>query len=159
MKKTLRIFAIMITLVLFVSGCKTAEEGGKTIDTFVDLKLAPVNYEVKQKINVYFFYGDGCHFCAAAENFFKNIEEEYGDCYNLVKYETWNDSKNSATLTKMFEEFNIAQKDRGVPFIGIGDYHETGYVDSMAQDLLEKITNACSDPDYEDVVGPLIPKK
>src|SRR5699024_2011339 len=40
-------------------------------------------------VNIYFFYGDGCPHCAEAEEFFDSIEDEYGDMYNIVFYETW----------------------------------------------------------------------
>ena len=32
-----------------------------------------------KKVNVYFFYGNGCGYCAKAEEFFDSLKEDFGD--------------------------------------------------------------------------------
>ena len=54
-----------------------------------------VKVSAKEPVNVYLFYGDGCPHCENAMKFFSSIEEEYGDKFNLIKYETWNDRRNN----------------------------------------------------------------
>ena len=50
--------------------------------------------EEKDPVNVYFFYGNGCPHCAEAEEFFDSIEDELGDKFDIVSYETWYDTDN-----------------------------------------------------------------
>lgn len=169
MKKILYIFTIVIALVLFATGCKTAENDlPSTFDLpsssdlpsspagSVPIELKPIKYTVKQKINVYFFWGDGCPHCAEAEILFNQIKDDYSDCYNLVAYETWKNPTNAAFLTQVFGKLNIAAADRGVPLFVMGDQYEIGYIEDMAQGILEKITNACSSDSYKDIIAPML---
>ena len=87
---------------------------------FISILILPftVLAEENQKVNVYFFYGDGCSYCAQAEEFFDSIEDEYGDHYNLVMYETWNNSDN---VDLMNEVADLRKEEpEGVPYIIIG---------------------------------------
>ena len=56
----------------------------------------------EEKINVYFFYGDGCPHCAKEEEFLEELKNEYGDKVNIFYYETWNnvDNKNKMLTVK-----------------------------------------------------------
>ena len=56
-----------------------------------------------KEVNVYFFYGDGCGYCASAEEFFESIEDEYGDKFNLVMYETWYNEDNADLMQRVAE--------------------------------------------------------
>ena len=54
----------------------------------------------KDKINVYFFHGDGCPHCENATKFFDSIKKEYEKYYNLEKYEVWYNEENSNLMEK-----------------------------------------------------------
>ena len=45
--------------------------------------------EESKEVKVYFFRGQGCSHCAEAEEWFKSIEEEMGDRFEIIDYETW----------------------------------------------------------------------
>ena len=81
--------------------------------------------EENQKVNIYFFYGDGCGYCASAEEFFESIQEEYGDKFNLVMYETWNDTDNAELMDAVADARK--EEPQGVPYIIIGDQSWQGY--------------------------------
>ena len=106
---------------------------------FISILILPftVLAEENQKVNVYFFYGDGCSYCAQAEEFFNSIEDEYGDHYNLVMYETWNNSDN---VDLMNEVADLRKEEpEGVPYIIIGDQSWQGYTSSYDEEIISKI--------------------
>ena len=90
-----------------------------------------------KKVNVYFFYGNGCGYCANAEEFFADLKEEYGDQLILVMYETWYDSDNADLMQKVAD----ARKEEasGVPYIIIGNQSWNGYDSSYDDEIISKI--------------------
>lgn len=90
-----------------------------------------------QKVNVYFFYGDGCGYCASAEDFFESIQEKYGDKFNLVMYETWYDSENAELMDAVADARK--EEPQGVPYIIIGDQSWQGYDSSYDDEIIDKI--------------------
>lgn len=90
-----------------------------------------------EKVNVYFFYGNGCGYCANAEEFFDDLKEDYGDQFNLVMYETWYDEDNANLMEKVAD----ARKEEveGVPYIIIGNQSWNGYDSSYDEEIISKI--------------------
>ncbi len=87
------------------------------------------------KIDIYFFYGDGCPHCEdEEENFLSLLDERYKDKYVLHKYETWHDDKNVDLMKKAKEALN-AQVDQSVPFTVIGDHYWRGYTESYGEEM------------------------
>lgn len=93
--------------------------------------------EEDKEVNVYLFRGEGCPHCQEAEEFFDSIEEEYGQFFKLVDYETWYDTDNAELLEKVAE----ARKEdvEGVPYIIIGDKSWSGYASSYNESIIETI--------------------
>ncbi len=90
-----------------------------------------------KEVRVYFFHGDGCPHCADAEEFFDSIEDEYGDLFEIVAYETWYDADNAALLEKV-----AAARDEdisGVPYIIIGNKSWAGYLSDFDDEIIEAI--------------------
>lgn len=102
--------------------------------------------EEDNRVKIYFFRGEGCPHCADAEEFFNSIEEEYGQYYKILDYETWYNSDNAALLQKVGEARN--EKISGVPYILIGDKSWSGYDDSFADDIKDTIKS-----EYEKAVA------
>ena len=88
-------------------------------------------------VNIYFFYGDGCPHCAEAEEFFDSIEDEYGDMYNIVSYETWSNDDNVELMNEVAEV--RGEEPEGVPYIIIGNHSWDGYSSSLDNEIIEKI--------------------
>lgn len=88
-------------------------------------------------VNVYFFYGNGCSHCAEAEEFFNSIEDDLGDKFNIISYETWYDSDN----VDLMNEVADARKEEanGVPYIIIGNQSWNGYMSSYDDEIIDKI--------------------
>ncbi len=93
--------------------------------------------EENQKVNIYFFYGDGCGYCASAEEFFESIQEEYGNKFNLVMYETWNDTDNAELMDAVADARK--EEPQGVPYIIIGDQSWQGYDSTYNDEIIDKI--------------------
>ena len=102
----------------------------------VDVNLDNITKE-EGKVNIYFFWGDGCPHCESEFAFFDSIESEYGDYYNLYTFETWKNEKN-AELLKIFSDA-MEVESRGVPYTIIGEEVFTGFSESMESDFINAI--------------------
>lgn len=125
--KRFKIFLAIIACLFVVPFTVFAEKDTKSDST----------ESVSKKVNIYFFYGDGCPHCAEAEEFFESIEEKYSKYYNIVAFETWYDSDNADLLQEIAEvrDENIT----GVPYILIGNKSWAGYSSSLDDDIISAI--------------------
>lgn len=94
----------------------------------------------KEKVNVYLFYGDGCPHCEHADEFLNNIEEDYKEKFNLVKYETWYNEENAVLMEAVAAKLDVAAE--GVPFIVIGDKSLGGYSEEYNDQIRDMIVKA-----------------
>jgi len=103
-----------------------------------DVLLENITYD-ENKVNIYFFWGDGCPHCAKAHEFFDSIENEYGNYYTLNTFEVWHSEINQNIMhnfaSKMNEEVSV------IPYIIIGNKTFKGFTDSYKEDILEAIRN------------------
>ena len=98
-----------------------------TSKNYEDLVYSIVGEEVEDsKINIYFFYGDGCPHCAKEEIFLDELQDKYKDKINIFRYETWYDETNRDLLFKIKTLFG-KDKDERVPFTVIGKETYLGY--------------------------------
>lgn len=100
------------------------------------------------RVKVYFFYGNGCPHCAEAEEWFASIEEEYGDRFVIVDYETWYDADNSDLMRQVAESRGEYDENNfGVPYILIGDKSWMGFSETtMADEIKEQIDQVYAQP-------------
>ena len=124
--KKIKFLFVMLIGILLVPCTVFAADTDTSTDTSTD-----------EKVNVYFFYGNGCSYCANAEAFFEDLEEDYGDQFNLVMYETWYDEDNADLMQKVAD----ARKEEveGVPYIIIGNQSWSGYDSSYDDEIISKI--------------------
>lgn len=76
----------------------SADHQSKAVHEIDEVQLADI-IKVDNKVNVYFFWENGCPHCAAEFVFFKRIKEEYGTYFQLYAFETWEHPKNAELLT------------------------------------------------------------
>ena len=129
MKKFSYLVVLLIALFVFPFGV-LAEE---TTDTTTK---EPVE-EVSKEVPIYFFFGDGCSYCAAAKKWFKEIESEYGSKFEIKAFEAWYSQENAELMQKVAD----ARKETadGVPYIIIGDQSWNGFSDEYKNEILKKI--------------------
>ena len=79
----------------------------------------------KKPIIIYEFYGSTCVYCASLNSWFDSIENEYGQYYDLVKFEVWKNPRNSELMSKISNHFN--DNATGVPYLIIGKETINGF--------------------------------
>lgn len=142
--KKIKLFLAIIMCLFAIPLAVLADEGS---DDNVEVTSGETEVqEEDNRVKIYFFRGEGCPHCADAEEFFNSIEEEYGQYYKILDYETWYNSDNAALLQKVGEARN--EEISGVPYILIGDKSWSGYNDSFADDIKDTIKS-----EYEKAVA------
>ena len=119
--------------------------------------------EKKDPVPVYLFHGSTCPHCLETIEWFESIEEEYGDYFDLIKYEVWENETNA----QFMQEVAAKQGDEvsGVPYLIVGEYSfPNGFgpdspVDStgktMADDMIEKIMETYDAEERVDIMDGL----
>lgn len=107
-----------------------------------------------KKINLYFFYGDGCPHCAKEEIFLAKLEEENSNL-DIHRYEVWHNKENADLLKKIAKDLNLTVS--GVPILFVGTENIVGYGSdqSTGQDILRTI-KYYEDYGCTDVIAPII---
>ena len=90
-----------------------------------------------KEVKLYFFRGEGCSHCAEFEEWLSEIEPEYGNLFEVIDYETWNDEKNAELMQKVAKV--RGEKAEGVPYIIIGNKSWNGFADDYKEEILIQI--------------------
>lgn len=96
-----------------------------------------VKAEESNEVKIYFFRGEGCSHCAETEEWFQEIEGEYGSKFMVVDYETWYNQDNAALMQQVAEA--RGEEAEGVPYIIIGNKSWNGFTDSYKPEILSQI--------------------
>lgn len=91
------------------------------------------------KVNIYFFWGNGCPRCEEQFEFLNNVKEKYGEYYNLYTFETWYDEDN-AKLVQVFKDA-MGDTKKGVPYTVIGSKSFVGFSDSSKSSMIDAIVS------------------
>lgn len=108
----------------------------------------------QNKVNLYFFYGDGCPHCAKEEKFLDRLEKENQNI-QIKRYEVWHSQDNAQLLSDLSKKLHLDVK--GVPVLIVGDQTIVGYYDdqttgSKIKNLIDDYTlNGCND-----IVAPVL---
>ena len=126
MKKIKYLVVLLMTLLVIPFG------------VFADETTETVDENVSRAVTVYFFRGDGCSYCAAAEEWFNEIGlQELGKKFIVKDYETWYDQENAELMQKAAEVRN--ETADGVPYIIVGDQSWAGFADDYKEEIVSKI--------------------
>ena len=116
------------------------------------LIFSPVN--AQEKINLYFFYGDGCPHCADEKVFLDYIGKN-DNSIKVYKYEVWNNQKNAELLGRVGKELGLDVS--GVPILIIGDKTVVGYYnDAVTGRKIKSIIDDYKLSGCSDIVAPII---
>lgn len=148
MKKLGLLFVVMISLFVLPISVLADKNNSKNEDIESNEKIDDEESDKKKsKVKVYFFHGDGCPHCADAEEFFDSLEDEYGDLFEVVAYETWYNEENSALLEEIGE--TREETITGVPYILIGNKSWAGYASDYDDEIIDAIKDEYSTPDKD----------
>jgi thiol-disulfide isomerase/thioredoxin len=93
-----------------------------------------------QPVTIYFFWGDGCPHCAAAEPFLADLAGRYPSV-TIRDYEVWYHEENREPLIKMAAKFGF--EPSGVPTIFVGDRYWVGFGEDTIGAEIEATVAAC----------------
>lgn len=100
-------------------------------------KIEDIVYE-KNKVNIYFFWGQGCPHCEELFQFLEDTKGKYAKYYNIYCFEVWNNQTNAQTMDQFSKVLND-KVGRSVPYLIIGDQSFQGYNKTMNQKILNTI--------------------
>lgn len=102
-------------------------------------KLTDIKFE--DKVNIYFFWGDGCPHCEDFFAFLDEVNKEYGKYFKVYAFEVWNNKTNAEIMDSFKKELNGKVGKYSVPYIIIGDEVVEGFIPSMKEEILNIILN------------------
>lgn len=142
---------IIIILLLIISvGCNKQQiiDDNKENNEIIENENQNNDSQISEgPINIYLFWGDGCHACASLKEFFNNLDSSYDKYFNLVKYEVWNNEENSNLMHEVGDKLN--QTYYAVPFLVIGDEIIVGFSESKEDYILDKIIEEYNNDRYD----------
>jgi len=107
---------------------------------------------------VYFFWGDGCPHCAAAEPFLADLAARYPGV-EVRDFEVWYHPENAKALERMADAFGFVPT--GVPVIIVGDTYWIGFSEERTAAPIEAVVAACARSGCPDagagILGPASP--
>lgn len=106
-----------------------------------------------QDITVYYFVAEGCEHCIRAENHINTVRMRYPNVA-FRRFDIFNNDTNIELFIALSEGFNIAEEDREVPVVFIGDTCLIGEENIIQK--LESLILEYSGGDYYDKAGEII---
>jgi glutaredoxin len=104
----------------------------------------------QDKIEVNFFYKEGCPFCAEEEKLLDRLESEYSEL-KVNRYESVYSSENQELLKSLYEKYDVPRTVRAfVPVTFTPDKYFVGFNDNIAAEI-ENCLVECIRPDKEHV--------
>ena len=129
------LLVVVVVVLSFMPGDTKADNSSAIINKKAVVK--DINFD-ENKINIYFFWGDGCPHCEEEYEFWDSIIDDYKDKINhIYGLEVWKNKKNASDMKK-FAKFN-KEEIKGVPYTIIGDKTFIGFDKSMKKQMKEKI--------------------
>ena len=120
------------------AGGETGSESDEGVGSAerTEVALDDVVYDA-EKVNVYFFWGDGCAICEREWKFWRSVETEYGDYFTLNAFEVWKNDENA----EIMQAFAAAMGDelKGVPYTVIGERTFKGFTEETEEAILTAI--------------------
>ncbi|MCX7778951.1 MAG: hypothetical protein N2259_01780 [Patescibacteria group bacterium] len=101
----------------------------------------------KNQIELYFFYGEGCPYCAQMTVHLKEIQEQYPQL-KINAFEVWHHPFNQKLLNTLAEAYQV--KPTGVPVVFIGHLALEGVNKQVIWQIKEEVRRCsiaqCSSP-------------
>lgn len=109
-----------------------------------------------EKVKVYLFRGEGCSHCYDFLTYFIDTYKDYEDYFEIVVYESWNNSANQELMLAVKEKVG-EDVDVAVPFIVVGsNYEVTGFNDEIGEKIIATALKEYQSDKYSDLVAKVI---
>jgi len=132
MKKFKYLFVLLIALLVL------------PVAVLADGEDEAVASDQSNEVRVYLFRGEGCPHCQEAEEWFDSIEEEHGNLFEVIDYETWYDTKNADLMQKVAKA--RGETADGVPYIIVGNKSWAGFTEDYESEILGQIQEEYAKP-------------
>ena len=133
------IFAIIVLVILVGVVSTSASTSSRTTRTLKEQTENDIKYS-DEKINVYFFWGNGCQHCEALISYLNTLPEEYDNYFDLYTLEVWYNEDNSMLMTELGNY--LGQEINGVPCLIIGDPVFIGFSEENKEAIKDAIKKA-----------------
>ncbi len=110
----------------------------------------------EDRLNVYFFWGEGCPHCAEEKPFLKMMEDKY-DGVKVYSYELYRHPENIKLIEKVASI--LKAQVGGVPFTVVGDKYFIGYEDAVTPAEIEERIDYCLRHTCTDSVSEIVGSK
>ena len=132
MKKLLILLFTILAVVILPMGVYAEEESDNT-------QVSEESSETSdsKEVKLYFFRGEGCPHCTETEEWLESIEDEYGEYFEVIDYETWKDKENNELMERVADA--RGETLEGVPYIIVGNKSWMGFTDSYKEEILSEI--------------------
>jgi len=90
-----------------------------------------------RSVDIYFFWGDGCSYCAMAKTFLQDLADKNAPAVQLHSYEVWNHPENEELMNRFATAYHI--KARSVPIFFIGNQTWVGWTDQIKAEIEETV--------------------
>jgi cytochrome c biogenesis protein CcdA/thiol-disulfide isomerase/thioredoxin len=112
-----------------------------------------------EKIQVNFFYGDGCPHCAKVEPVIDVLKNKFPQVL-FNSYEIYHNQDNALSLYKLYDEYKVPQEDRGgVPIVFIGSEYFMGdkpIIDNLENKIIANLSLIPNKTDTEVSTTPIV---
>ena len=139
------VLIIAIVTVIFLIG---PTKPNRIRRRLIDQTAENIKFKNK-KLNVYFFYGEGCPHCEELINYLNTLPEEYDDYFDLYTMEVWYDEENSKLMEEVLSKLN--QEPSGVPCLIVEDQIFFGYSNKIGKEIKKAIRQAYNSKQRYDV--------
>ncbi len=110
------------------------------INNYSDQQTRSGTESLSSRVNLYFFWGDGCSHCAKEKVFLQQLEKENRNI-KLYSFEVYKSSQNRKLFSEIGRELQIDTS--GVPLLIVGEKHFVGFYNAQTTGV--KIKQAVND--------------
>ena len=93
-------------------------------------------------VTLYFFWGDGCPHCAAAEPVLAGLADQYPQL-TVRDFELWYHPENQAPFQSMADKFGF--EPTGVPTLFLGDQYWVGWNDALQREVEDAVADCVAE--------------
>ena len=130
------ISAIIVLVILVGVVSTSASTSSRTTRTLKEQTASDIKYN-DEKINVYFFWGNGCQHCEALISYLNTLPEEYDNYFDLYTLEVWYNEDNSKLMAELGDY--LEQEINGVQCLIIGDQVFIGFREENKEAIKDAI--------------------
>lgn len=138
-------FVFTLFVMLSLSACNADTLTGNVVsDTQSENSIISEINEDNDKVQIYFFWGEGCPFCNQQKEFHAELEDMYPDQIQILEFETYSNRNSVELLMDIAGAYDMSP--RGVPVTFIGNEYFSGFSrETIGQEMISVIENCISE--------------